>query len=103
MNALTKKSKELLIEAMRRWLMKNNPSNKVSTAAWLGLGSKTEYNPAARSGLMKPVYGLKTRTIGWWTLTPKGAKIVQKWIDKGIKSDHFNDFTLPFDPDKFTK
>lgn len=73
--------KDLLCEALRRYTRFH--SDEELTKAWTGLGTATEYKRVADKGLMEPVFD-NPRHMVWWKLTPKGAEIVQKWLDKGI-------------------
>ncbi|MFA5234783.1 MAG: hypothetical protein WC390_10320 [Sulfurimonas sp.] len=101
---MTKKSKLLLIEAMRRWFMLHpnfdKPTRDQLTAEWTGLGTTIDYAPAVKNGLMQPVRSTSGCVADiWWRLTDKGAGIIQDWLSKGIVPGDFKGFDLPFDPD----
>ena len=75
------KVKRLLDEAVRRWhLQEANNNSTTLTAAWLGLGTKSEYLAGMKAGLFLPIHGLpQPRTNGWWQLTDVGATVVA-WL-----------------------
>lgn len=82
----------LLLEALRRWLFHPGEPHLGSErldGAWLGLGLYSTYKPAIKSGLMTYVHEPNDKYIQWWRLTPKGAVIVQKWLDEGVTVESF--------------
>jgi len=75
----------ILVEATRRY--SRHGEGKDITKAWTGLGYPSEFAAAHKAGLMRPLHDPPTpRIMGWWMLTDKGARIVQKWLDQGF--DH---------------
>lgn len=95
MTRLGKKQLAILLEATRRYLaFQDENFLKPLHQAWTGLGTVTTYRSVHKAGLMtiatKPNPGYMT----WWKLTSKGAAIVRRWLNDGLKKEHFsNDFT----------
>jgi hypothetical protein len=82
----------LLLEALRRWLFTPGQPHLGSERldeAWLGLGTYTVYKQAIEAGLMTYVHKPNPGYIQWWRLTPKGAAIVQGWIDAGVMVENY--------------
>ena len=73
---------ESLIEAARRYSRFANGQSL--TEAWTGLGTENEYRAALRGKYMELVHGKNPRYAVWLKLTPKGAAIVQGWLDQGF-------------------
>lgn len=74
----------LLREALRRYSQFHK--GKPMTEAWTGLGVASVYAPVVRAGYMELVHEPNRGYDSWWRLTPKGATIVQAWLDAG--DDH---------------
>lgn len=81
----------LLVEALRRFeCFAHRQDDKpwepeAMQEAWTGLGYATEYRPAVSAGLMRPIHEMPApRTMGWWGLTEKGARIVLRWHRQGF-------------------
>ena len=79
---LTKHQKLLLLEAWERYTRFGK--GKKLTEAWTGLGSMSVYKPCLSAGLMTYATSPNPGYTTWWKLTPKGAEIVQKWLDAGM-------------------
>ena len=69
-----------LCEALRRYTRFGE--GKPLTEAWTGLGSATDYRPG--DGLMEIATSSNPGYSTWWRLTPKGAALVQTWLDRGF-------------------
>jgi len=69
-----------LNEAYRRYV--DFHYGKSLETAWTGLGTFTDYKRAFESGYMTYATAPNPRYVTWWRLTPKGAKIIQEWIDR---------------------
>lgn len=94
-NNLTHNQRTLLLEAARRWLKAVQADKKKNiTDAWTGLGFRSEYKCVSDAGLMEDATNCPPMTQTWWKLTERGAQIVQSWIDKGLKLEHFVGYNL---------
>ena len=78
---LTKRQRQLLKEAHRRWIM--STTRKPIREVWTGLGSATKYKPVVDAGLMESVHGPHPGNSIWWKLTEKGvlAMILLDWTE----------------------
>lgn len=76
-----------LVEAVRRFTRFGKTYRKPTlTGAWTGLGFKSDYQETVDKGYMV-LDGQKEfnfRSMAWLRLTPKGAEIVQRWLDQGF-------------------
>ena len=79
-----------LVEALRRYTRFHPNDPLDSPRTWLGLGNLTAYKDAIKEGYMRHGeqynggdVGPKPRVVGWLALTPKGAEVVQQWLDQG--------------------
>lgn len=78
---LTKAQKAIMLEAARRYL--EYYFDQPIEDALAGLGTVSSYKCVQTAGLMKLLDSASPHGIaGWWTLTPKGAKIVREIIRK---------------------
>ena len=78
-----------LVEALRRFTRFGSTYRDSSIlGAWTGLGYKTWYQEAINNGYMTFADHSQTRFVpramAWLVLTPKGAEIVQRWLDQGF-------------------
>ena len=74
-----------LVEALRRFTRFGH--NPTLTEALTGCGFKTEYKETVDKGYMvlgNENYGFRFRSASWLRLSPKGAEIVQRWLDQGF-------------------
>jgi len=77
---MNKAQKSLLRNALYRYLRFHK--GEELTRAWTGLGTAAVYRPVTDAGYMEFIHGTpEPRIDGWLRLTPKGAEIVQAWID----------------------
>ena len=85
---------DCLVEAARRYLMHHN--GKPLTKCWTGYGTAATYRRVASDGYMFDATksASKPNHDTWWGLTPKGAKIIRKWIKNGLTLDDFKYFDL---------
>lgn len=87
---LGNRQKAVLLEAARRWLTADDHDRKNGLElAWTGLGSATVYAPAVSGGFMVCATSLNPGHSTWWRLTDKGAAVVRRWIDGGLRAEHF--------------
>lgn len=90
---LTVRQHWLLVEALRRFECFAKGGKRKTWAkedvmrAWTGLGSRTDYKPAADAGLMVIHGDYPPRVDCWWRLTDAGADIVLHWHRLGFKCD----------------
>lgn len=75
-----------LIEAARRRIRFNHLKQPI-TKQWTGLGTYRWYRRACEEGYMVRVYPNNTvnpRHAQWFRLTPKGARVVMRWLNDGL-------------------
>jgi hypothetical protein len=86
MEKLGKRQKFIMLEAARRYLkfvvLRGQHKNMTNSA--IGLGTWTEYKSAFEAGLVKAYSSLRKNDIAWWTVTEKGAEIVNNIIHQAI-------------------
>jgi len=73
---MTTKVRDLLNEAIRRWLLFGD--GKSLETSWTGLGYPSEYKPVIEAGLMEWIRPPKKRCMGWLRLTSKGTEVVRQ-------------------------
>ena len=73
-NKLTPRISILLVEAYRRFNM--FAEEKPLNSAWVGLGTKTEYN----NTYFSPITRHNPGYLAWYGLTEKGVKVIQDLI-----------------------
>lgn len=86
---LKKTVKRLLFEAYRRnRMLDDRNESKDLQARWLGLGTRSAYQPILTAGLMTFVNPPAPKCMGWLHLTELGVKAMQ---------EHEDEFSLVFD------
>jgi len=77
-----------MAEALRRCVV-FHPEEHIKDV-WSGLGTYTNYKSVLDSGMMQYAHVKNPRYKNWFSLTDKGCKIVQYWIDKGYGAHSFD-------------
>jgi len=90
---MTARNMDIMLEAVRRHTL-NSETNRYKSLGekWLGLGSKSEYQPALTAGLMRWVSIPSRGCQGWLRLTPLGENLFLKIVSHGITAADFNGF-----------
>lgn len=83
-----------LVEALRRFEMQEHRPNALTWTVenlvkykWTGLAYASNMKQTTAKGYMRCACKYPPRTLGWYLLTEKGAKIVLEWHNQGFGFD----------------